>query len=81
MLLDPPYDDTPHERLASHLARILAPDGLLVYETAAETEPEIEGLTVRTSRRYGSAAAYAVRAVITAICPGSYDPVTNGHST
>ena len=23
--------------------------------------------------------AYAVRAVITAICPGSYDPVTNGH--
>ncbi len=24
-------------------------------------------------------APYAVRAVITAICPGSYDPVTNGH--
>ena len=42
-------------------------------------EPEIAGLTVRTSRRYGVDAPYAVRAVITAICPGSYDPVTNGH--
>jgi 16S rRNA (guanine966-N2)-methyltransferase len=54
VLLDPPYDDPPHERLAPALARILAPDGLLVYETAAEVEPEIEGLAVRTSRRYGS---------------------------
>jgi 16S rRNA (guanine966-N2)-methyltransferase len=54
VLLDPPYDDLPHERLAPSLARILAPDGLLVYETAAAVEPEIVGLAVRTSRRYGS---------------------------
>ena len=54
VLLDPPYDAPPHERLAPALARVLAPDGLLVYETAAETEPEIESLTIRTSRRYGS---------------------------
>src|SRR5207253_11437958 len=31
-------------------------------------QPQVRGRT-----------AYAVRAVITAICPGSYDPVTNGH--
>jgi 16S rRNA (guanine966-N2)-methyltransferase len=54
VLLDPPYDRELDERLPSHLRRILAPDGLLVYETAAETEPAIESLTVRTSRRYGS---------------------------
>ena len=35
--------------------------------------------TVRTSRTLRLRAPYAVRAVITAICPGSYDPVTNGH--
>ena len=54
VLLDPPYDYAGHDRLAPHLKRILAPDGLLVYETAAKTEPALEGLTVRTSRRYGS---------------------------
>jgi 16S rRNA (guanine966-N2)-methyltransferase len=55
VLLDPPYDDPVLDRLAPHLRRILAPDGLLVYESAAADEPAIEGLTVRTSRRYGSA--------------------------
>jgi 16S rRNA (guanine(966)-N(2))-methyltransferase RsmD len=54
VLMDPPYGEPPHERLAPSLVRILAADGLLVYESAAETEPEIEGLTVRTSRRYGA---------------------------
>jgi 16S rRNA (guanine966-N2)-methyltransferase len=54
VLMDPPYGDDAPGRLAPQLARILAPDGLLVYETAATAEPEIEGLTVRTSRRYGT---------------------------
>ena len=45
----------PWDALAPHLARILAPDGLLVYQTAARTEPAIEDLQVRTSRKYGSA--------------------------
>ena len=54
VLLDPPYDYAAHDRLAPHLKRILAPDGVLVYETAAKTEPELEGLNVRTSRKYGS---------------------------
>jgi 16S rRNA (guanine966-N2)-methyltransferase len=54
VLLDPPYGYEGRGRLASHLARILAPDGLLVYETAADDEPELAGLAVRTSRRYGS---------------------------
>jgi 16S rRNA (guanine966-N2)-methyltransferase len=54
VLIDPPYDDPVSDRIALHLARLVAPDGLLVYETAAATEPGLEGLTVRTSRRYGS---------------------------
>jgi 16S rRNA (guanine966-N2)-methyltransferase len=54
VLLDPPYGYEGRSRIAPHLARILAPDGLLVYETAADDEPELGGLAVRTSRRYGS---------------------------
>jgi 16S rRNA (guanine966-N2)-methyltransferase len=54
VLMDPPYGDDPHGRIGPHLVRILAPDGLLVYETAAAAEPEIAGLTVRTSRKYGT---------------------------
>ena len=55
VLCDPPYDFAQHERLAPELARVLAPEGLLVFETAARAQPEIAGLEVRTSRKYGSA--------------------------
>jgi 16S rRNA (guanine966-N2)-methyltransferase len=55
VLCDPPYEDDPSAQLAPQLGRILAENGLLVYETAAKTQPAIEGLNVRTSRKYGSA--------------------------
>jgi 16S rRNA (guanine966-N2)-methyltransferase len=55
ILADAPYEFTAYERLAPHVARLLAPDGLAVVQTAADVEPALEGLTVRTSRRYGSA--------------------------
>jgi 16S rRNA (guanine966-N2)-methyltransferase len=57
VLVDPPYrmlaDLIP--RLQRHLAAVLAPDGLLVVESDAREEPALEGLELRTSRRYGSA--------------------------
>jgi 16S rRNA (guanine966-N2)-methyltransferase len=55
VLCDPPYGFTDAERLAPHLVRALAADGLLVYETSAREEPDVKGLTPRTSRTYGSA--------------------------
>ena len=55
VLADPPYDYDGLDRLAPQLRRILAPDGLLVYQTDARAEPEVEGLGIRTSRKYGSA--------------------------
>ena len=55
VLCDPPYGYSEHERLAPYLVKALAPDGLLVYETGAREEPQIQGLRVRTSRTYGSA--------------------------
>jgi 16S rRNA (guanine966-N2)-methyltransferase len=55
ILCDPPYGFTHHDLLAPYLAKALAPDGLLVYETSAREEPAVEGLTPRTSRTYGSA--------------------------
>jgi 16S rRNA G966 N2-methylase RsmD len=54
VLLDPPYEMTDHEPLARYLPRLLAEDGLVVFETAARVEPELP-LAKRTSRKYGSA--------------------------
>jgi 16S rRNA (guanine966-N2)-methyltransferase len=55
ILVDPPYDFDQDARLAPSLARALAPDGLVVYETTSRREPVLEGLNTRTSRTYGSA--------------------------
>jgi 16S rRNA (guanine966-N2)-methyltransferase len=54
VLADPPYAMTDYDTLARYLPRVLAEDGLLVLESAARTEPELPGLEVRTSRKYGS---------------------------
>jgi 16S rRNA (guanine966-N2)-methyltransferase len=57
VLVDPPYQlvESLLVRLALHLPRILAEDGLVLLETAARLEPELAPLRVRTSRRYGAA--------------------------
>jgi 16S rRNA (guanine966-N2)-methyltransferase len=55
ILADPPYDFAAYDRLAPHLTRLLAEDGLAVLQTPAAAEPTLQGLAVRTSRRYGSA--------------------------
>ena len=56
VLVDPPYEDwaAVEPKLAEHLPRVLAEDGLVVVETGARTEPSLP-LPLRTSRRYGSA--------------------------
>jgi 16S rRNA (guanine966-N2)-methyltransferase len=55
ILADPPYDFAAYEKLAPGFARLLARGGLAVLQTPAAAEPELEGLQIRTSRRYGSA--------------------------
>jgi 16S rRNA (guanine(966)-N(2))-methyltransferase RsmD len=56
VLCDPPYDYPHAERLASALGRVVAPGGVLAWETSGREEPPAAaGLTLRTSRRYGSA--------------------------
>jgi 16S rRNA (guanine966-N2)-methyltransferase len=55
VLCDPPYELDP-ARLQPHLARLVAEDGLLVWETSGRLDaPEVPGLQQRTTRRYGSA--------------------------
>jgi 16S rRNA (guanine966-N2)-methyltransferase len=56
VLVDPPYRrfSSLQNALIQHLPEVLAPDGLLLVETAAAEEPELP-LTMRTTRRYGSA--------------------------
>jgi 16S rRNA (guanine966-N2)-methyltransferase len=55
ILCDPPYGYADHDRLGPYLARALAPDGLMVFESGTRHEPAVVGLRVRTSRTYGSA--------------------------
>jgi 16S rRNA (guanine(966)-N(2))-methyltransferase RsmD len=54
VLADPPYTMTDYDSLSRYLPGVLAEDGLLVFETAGRIEPELPGLAVRTSRKYGS---------------------------
>jgi 16S rRNA (guanine966-N2)-methyltransferase len=55
VLCDPPYE-LGEGQLAPHLAKLLAPDGLLVWETSSRAEPpSVPSLTLRTTRVYGSA--------------------------
>jgi 16S rRNA (guanine966-N2)-methyltransferase len=56
VLVDPPYEAWAElePKLAEHLPRVLAAEGLLVVETGSRTEPALP-LSLRTSRRYGSA--------------------------
>ncbi len=56
VLVDPPYGSWRdlEPRLADALPAVLAPEGLLVVETAGKVEPELP-LDLVTSRRYGSA--------------------------
>ncbi len=55
VLCDPPYDFD-RSRLVPHLPRLLNEAGLLVWESSGRAEPpEVPGLEVRTSRKYGSA--------------------------
>ena len=56
VLVDPPYErfSSLQNAMIRHLPEILAPDGLLLIETAANEEPDLP-LAKRTSRRYGAA--------------------------
>jgi 16S rRNA G966 N2-methylase RsmD len=54
VFVDPPYDMTNYDSLARYLPAVLAGDGLVVLETDAKVEPELPGLDVRTTRKYGS---------------------------
>jgi 16S rRNA (guanine(966)-N(2))-methyltransferase RsmD len=54
VLADPPYAMTNYDSLARYLPRVLSEDGLLVFESGAKSEPELPGLAVRTTRKYGS---------------------------
>jgi 16S rRNA (guanine966-N2)-methyltransferase len=54
VLADPPYSMTDYNALARYLPLVLAEDGLVVLESAAKTEPELPGLDVRSTRKYGS---------------------------
>jgi 16S rRNA (guanine966-N2)-methyltransferase len=55
ILADPPYATHDYADLAAPVGRILTPDGLFVLQTPAAAEPAFDGLTTRTSRKYGSA--------------------------
>ena len=56
---------------------MLGPDGLLVVETSARIEPELPLASSRAAATVPHESPF--HQMITAICPGTYDPVTLGH--
>ena len=56
VLVDPPYEmvESLQMTLSTYLPAVLAEDGLIVFESSSQLEPELP-LQKRTSRRYGSA--------------------------
>jgi 16S rRNA (guanine(966)-N(2))-methyltransferase RsmD len=56
VLVDPPYEmvESLQMALSNYLPAVLAEEGLIVFESASQLEPELP-LQKRTSRRYGSA--------------------------
>ena len=54
VLVDPPYAMTNFDSLARYLPRVLADDGLIVFESSKRIEPDLPALAVRTTRAYGS---------------------------
>ncbi|HEY6607497.1 MAG TPA: 16S rRNA (guanine(966)-N(2))-methyltransferase RsmD [Gaiellaceae bacterium] len=54
VLADPPYSMTDYDALARYLPLVLSEDGLVVLESSAKTEPELAGLAVQSTRKYGS---------------------------
>ena len=76
------------QELDTHLPRLLAEDGRAVVESGARRPLRIDSLERLRQRRYGAADVVDLhsegerpmtRADGTVVCPGSYDPVTNGH--
>jgi 16S rRNA (guanine966-N2)-methyltransferase len=57
VLVDPPYEmfSSLQNGLSRYLPALLADDGLVVVETAAQDDPDLPPLHKRTSRRYGRA--------------------------
>lgn len=85
---DPPYSmaRAEVEVLVKRLPDLLAPHGRAVVESGEPVEAAPEGMAI-TERRYGGTVVTyfevteggAESALQTAICPGSFDPVTSGH--
>ena len=61
VLCDPPYGYADHERLAPYLVKASHPHGLLVYETGAREEPQIQGLSSTYLPHVRLRAPYSVR--------------------
>ena len=56
IVIDPPYEmvESLQMPLSTHLPRLLAADGIVVFETGARRQPEFAAFNLRASRRYGS---------------------------
>ncbi len=87
VFVDAPYRlaDRVAQDLNTHLPHLLAEGGRAVVESGARRPLTIDSLEPLRQRRYGAADVSIYGAAVvserngTVVCPGSYDPVTNGH--
>jgi pantetheine-phosphate adenylyltransferase/16S rRNA (guanine(966)-N(2))-methyltransferase RsmD len=85
VFLDPPYRLAAGlgPQLAQALLPVLAPGARVVGESDRRTPLDLPGLRTTFERRYGDT-LLRIHTALTdekriAVCPGSYDPITNGH--
>ncbi len=85
ILLDPPYKiaATEVEGVFSRLSELLMPGGKIVFESDEAPGEAVAGGMKGTTRRYGgtyiSIFENADPPMNLAVCPGSFDPITEGH--
>ena len=88
VFVDAPYRlaDRVGQELDTHLPRLLDEGGRAIVESGAGRPLRIDSLERLRQRRYGAAdvSIYGEDELMaerdgTVVCPGSYDPVTNGH--
>ena len=85
ILLDPPYKIAATEvgGVFSRLPILLAPGGQIVVESGEAPDDAMTGNMKGVTRRYGGTyISIFERSEVTmnlAVCPGSFDPVTEGH--
>lgn len=81
IFIDPPYADDVSEKAVAMIfeKKLLADNGIIVFERDSEYSNSCELASIFSVRRYGKAVISFIRNKKECLFAGSFDPITNGH--